>query len=85
MERCHGTTKSGDRCKRSATAGSLYCSTHADQATASSQRRKEQDPASPVDEGQPTVGNDAIDVLVAAAVFGVAAVVVLTVGRLFRA
>lgn len=84
MERCQGKTKSGDRCKRSATAGSLYCSTHADQATANRNRAKAPDADSPADEGKRCDGNEAFDVLVAAAVLGVAAVVVLTVGRLFR-
>lgn len=27
---CHGTTKSGERCKRSVSEGSFYCSSHAE-------------------------------------------------------
>ena len=32
MDTCHGTTKSGARCKRSIREGSRFCSTHADQS-----------------------------------------------------
>ncbi len=85
MERCQGTTKSGDRCKRSATAGSLYCSTHADPAKATGKRAKAPEADAPERASEHTDCENSIDVLVAAAVFGVAAVVVLTLGRLFRA
>ncbi len=32
MDRCHGKTKSGARCKRPASEGSRFCATHAGQA-----------------------------------------------------
>ncbi len=32
MERCHGKTKSGDRCRRSAREGSPFCAAHVGQA-----------------------------------------------------
>ena len=32
MDRCHGKTKAGERCKRSVPEGESYCSLHADQA-----------------------------------------------------
>ena len=32
MDRCHGTTKAGTRCKHSIPDGQEYCSAHADQA-----------------------------------------------------
>jgi hypothetical protein len=32
MDRCHGKTKSGARCKRSARKGSRFCATHASQS-----------------------------------------------------
>lgn len=32
MERCHGKTKSGDRCRRSAREGSRFCAAHVGQA-----------------------------------------------------
>ncbi len=31
MDRCHGRTKSGTRCKRSVRAGSRFCAGHASQ------------------------------------------------------
>lgn len=34
MDRCHGKTKSGERCKRTAAEGEEFCSIHADQAGA---------------------------------------------------
>lgn len=36
MERCHGKTKAGERCKRSVPEGEMYCSLHADQAASES-------------------------------------------------
>lgn len=79
MERCHGKTKAGNRCKRSASAGSLYCSTHADQAGKSA-------PDAEVPEGvEGDFGErDAVEILVFAAVLGVAVIVVMKIGRLFR-
>ncbi len=84
MERCQGKTKAGDRCKRSATAGSLYCSTHADQAPAAGRRTKSPEPDAPERASGHTDCENSLDVLIAAAVLGVAAVVVISVGRLFR-
>ena len=79
MDQCQGKTKAGNRCKRSASAGSLYCSTHAGQAGESAP-----DPESPeVVAGTPTE-RDPVETLVIAAVLGVAVIVVMKIGRLFR-
>ena len=79
MDQCHGKTKAGDRCKRSASEGSLYCSTHAGQAGDSTPEPEAPD----VVDGK-CDDRDAVETLIAAAVLGVALVVVLMVGRLFR-
>lgn len=51
MERCHGRTKSGARCKRTVPEGSRYCASHADQAPQSGPAAapREQPPSDPVD------------------------------------
>ena len=79
MDQCHGKTKAGNRCKRSASGDSLYCSTHAGQAG-----------DSPPEPDAPEVvdGNcwdrDPVETLIVAAALGAAVIVVLTFGRLFR-
>ena len=79
MEQCHGKTKAGERCKRSASDGSLYCSAHEGQADDSAP-----EPEAPEAAADAACDRDAVEALVAAAVLGVALVVVLKVGRLFR-
>ena len=79
MEQCHGKTKAGERCKRSASADSLYCSTHAGQAGDSAP-----EPEAPEAATDGCGERDPVETFVAAAVLGVAIVLVLKVGRLFR-
>lgn len=79
MERCHGKTKAGDRCKRSASEGSLYCSTHAGQA---GDNAPEPDAPEVVD-GK-CWDRDPVETLIVAAALGAAVIVVLTFGRLFK-
>jgi hypothetical protein len=79
LDQCHGKTKAGNRCKRSASGDSLYCSTHAGQA---GDGTPEPDAPEVVD------GNcwdrDPVETLIVAAALGAAVIVVLTFGRLFR-
>ena len=79
MEQCHGKTKAGDRCKRSASDGSLYCSAHAGQAGESAP-----EPEAPEVVDGKCGDRDAVETFVVAAALGVALIVVLKVGRLFR-
>lgn len=79
MEQCHGKTKAGNRCKRSASDGSLYCSAHAGQAGDGAP-----EPEAPETSADAGGDRDPVETLIAAAVLGVALVVVLKVGRLFR-
>ena len=76
MERCHGKTKSGARCKRSATAGSRFCATHAGQAEG-----RLRDTDSPRDTSQE---RDPLDTLIMLAAAGAVVCAVLTLRRLFR-
>ena len=78
MERCHGKTKAGERCKRSASEGSRYCSTHADQAT------DYVEPDAPEATAAGQEERDSLDALLVAAVLGAAVVVVVTFGKLLR-
>jgi hypothetical protein len=83
MSQCLGTTKSGSRCKRSAGEGSLYCSTHEDQAPGAT--RNADPPEIEVEVIEEAIEDrDSIDTLIVAAAFGAAVVVVLAVGKLFR-
>ena len=79
MEQCHGMTKAGNRCKRSASEDSLYCSAHAEQAGESAS-----EPEAPEAATDGCGERDPVETFVAAAVLGVAIVLVLKVGRLFR-
>ena len=76
MERCHGKTRSGDRCKRSAPEGSLYCGMHADQESADAQ-----DSASLDDE---LLERGFFDTLVVVAAAGIALGAALAFRRIFR-
>ena len=79
MEQCHGKTKAGDRCKRSASDGSLFCSAHAGQAGDGAA-----EPEAPEVVDGECGDRDAVETFVVAAALGVALIVVLKVGRLFR-
>ena len=84
MDQCQGRTKAGNRCKRSASAGSLYCSTHADQARGGKSRTEKPEPDAPeVLVGTPEERGP-VDTLIVAAALGAAVVVVLVFGKLFR-
>lgn len=76
MERCHGTTKSGERCKRSAPEDSLYCGLHAGQAT-----------EEPGEGDAPFESEDEhglLDTMVVVAAAGIALVAALAFRRVFR-
>lgn len=79
MPRCQGTTKSGNRCKRSVADGTSYCSAHVDQAAP--------------DAGDDTASDDCcdswfdrdpVDALLAVAVGGVLIGAALVFRRVFR-
>lgn len=79
MDQCHGNTKAGNRCKRSASGDSLYCSTHAGQAGDSAP-----EPEAPEAATDCCGERDSVETFVVAAVLGVAIIVVMKIGRLFR-
>ena len=73
MDRCHGKTKSGTRCKRSVPEGSRFCVTHA------SQDQGLGDADAPSDTTQEL---DSADTLIILAVAGAVLYVALTLRRL---
>jgi hypothetical protein len=74
MSRCKGTTRAGERCKRTALEGEDFCVAHVDQATGNDAA-----PAPGVgNRGRGDPGSDAVILVVAAAVAAFA------VRRLFR-
>ena len=73
MERCHGRTKSGTRCKRLVPEGSRFCATHADQSQGSGEA--EAPSVTPQDQ-------DSLDTLIILAVAGAVLYVILTLRRL---
>jgi hypothetical protein len=75
VDRCHGKTKSAARCKRSARAGSRFCSTHAGQAEGTPR-----DADSP---GETAQTRDPLNTLIGLAAVGVVVCAVLTFRRLF--
>ena len=84
-----GRTKAGNRCKRSASAGSLYCSTHADQARSDKTGAGRSGTRTPeADAPEILVGTPeergALDTLIVAAALGAAVVVVFAFGKLLR-
>lgn len=84
VDQCQGKTKAGNRCKRSASAGSLYCSTHADQARRGKSRTETPEPDAPeILVGTPEERGP-VDTLIVAAALGAAVVVVIAFGKLFR-
>ncbi|MFQ5830581.1 MAG: hypothetical protein ACE5JD_15725 [Candidatus Methylomirabilia bacterium] len=76
MERCHGKTKSGARCKRSARAGSRFCATHAGQADGTPR-----DAHSP---GEAPEKRDPLNSLIGLVAVGAVVCAVLTLRRLLR-
>jgi hypothetical protein len=89
VDQCQGRTKAGNRCKRSASAGSLYCSTHTDQArTGKSGTGKTGTKSPEADAPEILVGTPeergALDTLIVAAALGAAVVVVFAFGKLLR-
>ncbi len=84
MDQCQGRTKAGNRCKRSASAGFLYCSTHADQARTGRSGTKSPGADAPeILVGTPEE-RGALDTLIVAAALGAAVVVVFAFGKLLR-
>ena len=75
MERCHGTTKAGERCKRSAPEDARYCGMHADQATG--------EPEEPAFE-EAFDERGLLDTLVVLAAAGIAVGAALVFRRIFR-
>ena len=75
MDRCHGKTKSGTRCKRSVPEGSHFCATHASQT----QGLGDADAT-----GETSQERDSLDTLIVLAAAGAVLYVVLTLRRFFR-
>ncbi len=75
MERCHGTTKAGERCKRSAPEGEMYCGLHAGQAA-----------EEPDVEATPELDEERglLDAIVVVAAAGIALAAALAFRRVFR-
>jgi hypothetical protein len=75
MGRCHGTTKSGTRCKRAVREGALFCAAHAGQSSTSEG-----------DEARAAAGQRScpLDAVIGLAVAGVVLGAVLTFRRFFR-
>jgi hypothetical protein len=76
VERCHGKTKSGDRCKRSARAGSRFCATHGGQAEEALGRSDSS--------GETSQQRDPLNTLIGLAVLSAVVCAALTFRRLFR-
>jgi hypothetical protein len=72
MDRCHGKTKSGARCKRSARKGSRFCATHASQS---------QGPGDADATGETSQQQDSLDTLIILAVAGAVLYTLLTLRR----
>lgn len=75
MNRCHGKTKSGARCKKTARAGSRFCAIHAGEAPGSQHVAAA---------GSVLRARDSVDTLLALAAAGAIIVAVLAARRLFR-
>ena len=76
MERCHGKTKAGDRCKRSATEDSLFCGMHASQA--------EEGPGEVHSADDEAVERGLLDTLFVAVAAGAALAAIFAFRRVFR-
>jgi hypothetical protein len=73
VDRCHGKTKSGTRCKRTARKGSRFCATHASQS---------QGPGDAADPGETSQERDSLDTLIILAVAGGVLYALLTLRRI---
>ena len=76
MERCHGRTKSGERCKRSAPEGSLYCGLHVDQEAEELEDTRA--------EAEVAAERDLFETVVVVAAAGIALWLALAFRRIFR-
>jgi hypothetical protein len=76
MARCHGTTRSGDRCKREAQPDSEYCHLHATETAEESSARGD-----PTVDSQPAEWEAYVPLFFGLAVAGL---LVLGLGRLGR-
>ena len=76
MERCHGKTKSGDRCKRSVPAGSRFCASHGGQA--------EETAGQSDSSGETSLQRDPLNTLIGLAVLSAVVWAALTFKRVFR-
>ncbi len=72
MDRCHGKTKSGTRCRRAAREGSRFCATHANQ---------EQGPEGADGPTETSQELDTLDTLIVLAVAGAVLYAALTLRR----
>ena len=72
MDRCHGKTKSGTRCKRAALEGSRFCATHASQ---------EEGPEEADGRAETSQDLDTLDTLIVLAVAGAVLYAALTLRR----
>jgi hypothetical protein len=72
MQRCHGKTKSGTRCKRSVRKGSRFCASHASQSQGLG------DADAP---GETSQEQDSLDNLIIMAVAGAVLYALLTLRR----
>ncbi|MEN8145515.1 MAG: hypothetical protein ABFS14_11255 [Gemmatimonadota bacterium] len=88
MSRCEGSTKAGERCKRSAPEGSRFCSAHADSATNTAEETsRETNGAKRAADGArecECVERDVFDALFGLAAAGVVIVAALTLRRFIR-
>jgi hypothetical protein len=72
VDRCHGKTKSGARCKRQVPEGTRFCSAHSDQAEGAEEA---------VDPGGTSQDLDALDTVILLAAAGAVLFVALTFRR----
>jgi hypothetical protein len=76
MERCHGKTKSGDRCKRSVPAGLRFCASHGGQTQETAGRSDSS--------GERSLQRDPVNTLIGLAMLSAVVWAALTFRRLFR-
>ncbi len=87
MSRCEGSTKAGERCKRSAREGERFCSTHADSATNTAEGTTRKEPArgdTNRSGRSECVERDVFDALFGLAAAGVVIAAALTLRRFIR-
>ena len=79
MPVCHGTTKSGNRCKRLIVEGERFCSTHAEQSAQEPESAEAADSCC-----ESLCETDPMDAMLALAVGGAILVTVLLFRRVIR-